>query len=243
MSVGEYARLAHAAIDETRRRAGRRRSSAAARALPPRRARRPRACRRRPATGARERWEAVYDERGPAHAHGRLADLDPRAAARVHANDRRRVVRALELAEAGASLVPDDDRLWASTTRHPTLDRRARDPAGRARAPDRERGRGDVRAGRRGGGAGGARSGGVSRTAAKALGSTRSRTLPADEAREASHPHPPLRGVPAEVDAADPGARLPFTPTARRGEIADEILEMARARQRLPAGGGAGADA
>ena len=39
----------------------------------------------------------------------------------VHANDARRVVRALELAEAGGSLVPDDDRLWAAHTRHPTL--------------------------------------------------------------------------------------------------------------------------
>ena len=39
----------------------------------------------------------------------------------VHANDRRRVVRALELADAGASLAPDEDRLWSEETRHPTL--------------------------------------------------------------------------------------------------------------------------
>ena len=45
---------------------------------------------------------------------------DPAAAARVHANDRRRVVRALELAEAGHSLAPADDRLWTADTRHPT---------------------------------------------------------------------------------------------------------------------------
>ena len=38
----------------------------------------------------------------------------------MHANDRRRVVRALELAEAGASLAVDD-RLWSGETRHPTL--------------------------------------------------------------------------------------------------------------------------
>jgi tRNA dimethylallyltransferase len=37
----------------------------------------------------------------------------------VHPNDRRRVVRALELAEAGASL--SGDRLWSGETRHPTL--------------------------------------------------------------------------------------------------------------------------
>jgi len=38
----------------------------------------------------------------------------------VHANDRRRVVRALELAEAGHSLAPANDRLWTADTRHPT---------------------------------------------------------------------------------------------------------------------------
>ena len=50
-----------------------------------------------------------------------LRELDPAAAERVHANDRRRVVRALELAEAGASLVPRDDRLFGGAWRHPTL--------------------------------------------------------------------------------------------------------------------------
>jgi len=39
----------------------------------------------------------------------------------VHPNDRRRVVRALELAEAGSSLRPDRDTLWSGETRHPTL--------------------------------------------------------------------------------------------------------------------------
>jgi tRNA dimethylallyltransferase len=39
----------------------------------------------------------------------------------VHRNDRRRVVRALELAAAGASLAPGTDRLWAEETRHPTV--------------------------------------------------------------------------------------------------------------------------
>jgi tRNA dimethylallyltransferase len=43
------------------------------------------------------------------------------AATLVHPNDRRRVVRALELAEAGSSLAPAADRLWASDTRRPTL--------------------------------------------------------------------------------------------------------------------------
>ena len=39
----------------------------------------------------------------------------------MHPNDRRRVVRALELADAGASLAPATNRLWTEDTRHPTL--------------------------------------------------------------------------------------------------------------------------
>ena len=60
--------------------------------------------------------EDEYDA-DPRGAFARLAALDPAAAAKVHVNDRRRVVRALELAEAGTSLAPDSDRLWSSTTR------------------------------------------------------------------------------------------------------------------------------
>ena len=54
-------------------------------------------------------------------AHERLAGLDPAAAAVVHRNDRKRLVRALELAEAGTSLVAGRDRLWRGGTRRPTL--------------------------------------------------------------------------------------------------------------------------
>jgi tRNA dimethylallyltransferase len=118
-SVGEYAPLAHAAIDEILA-AGRTpivvggtglylRAALAELGLPP-----------APAPGARARWEAVYDA-DPDDAHARLARADPAAAATVHPNDRRRVVRALELADAGASLVPVSDRLWAEETRRPTL--------------------------------------------------------------------------------------------------------------------------
>ena len=73
-----------------------------------------------PSPGARERWEAVYD-RDAAAAHASLATSDPAAAERVHPHDRRRVVRALELSDAGASLAPESDRLWANETRRPTL--------------------------------------------------------------------------------------------------------------------------
>jgi tRNA dimethylallyltransferase len=119
-SVGEYAPLAHRAVDEIL--AGGRtplvvggtglyfRAALAELELPP-----------APAPGARERWERLYDEEGSAAAHARLAELDPAAAERVHANDRRRVVRALELAEAGWSLVPRLQTLFGGAWRHPTL--------------------------------------------------------------------------------------------------------------------------
>ncbi|HEX5582708.1 tRNA (adenosine(37)-N6)-dimethylallyltransferase MiaA [Gaiella sp.] len=57
----------------------------------------------------------------PARAHARLATIDPDAAEAVHPNDRQRLVRALALAETGASLARSEDRLWAADTRRPTL--------------------------------------------------------------------------------------------------------------------------
>lgn len=73
-----------------------------------------------PATD-RERLRAEVEALGPAAAHAHLAEVDPAAAARIAPADTRRVVRALELAEQGASLAPDgDDALWAEATRHPT---------------------------------------------------------------------------------------------------------------------------
>ena len=70
---------------------------------------------------ARGRWERIYDRRGPATAHGLLERRDPRAAARIHANDRKRVIRALELWQAGGTLVPEETLLWTDRTRLPTL--------------------------------------------------------------------------------------------------------------------------
>ena len=71
--------------------------------------------------GARARWERLYDRRGPKTAHAILARRDPRAAERVHANDRKRIVRALELWQAGGTLVPEQPRLWTAELRLPTL--------------------------------------------------------------------------------------------------------------------------
>ena len=72
------------------------------------------------APGERERLEQLYDT-DPGAAYDRLLELDPAAASVVHRNDRRRVVRAVELAQVGESLVPAADRLWAASTRRPTL--------------------------------------------------------------------------------------------------------------------------
>jgi tRNA dimethylallyltransferase len=68
----------------------------------------------------RARIEEAYDRLGPERAHASLAERDPQAAARVHRNDRRRVVRALELVELGNSLAHSRDRLWSEEARHPT---------------------------------------------------------------------------------------------------------------------------
>ena len=119
-SLAEYQELAHQAVDEALR-AGKTpvvvggtglylRAALSNLELPP-----------PPAPGARERWDARYEELGPEGAHAELAAVDAAAAAAVHPNDRRRVVRALELAEAGASLSPERDGLWSEDTRHPTL--------------------------------------------------------------------------------------------------------------------------
>jgi tRNA dimethylallyltransferase len=119
-SVGEYAPLAHVAVDQALA-AGRTpvvaggtglyfRAALAELELPP-----------APPEGARAKWSHLYDEEGSGAAHAVLRELDPAAAQRVHPNDRRRVVRALELAEAGGSLVPRDDRLFGGAWRHPTL--------------------------------------------------------------------------------------------------------------------------
>ena len=118
MSVGEYAALAHAAIDELVATRGVAvvaggtglyvRAALAELRLPP-----------RVPDSARARWEAAYD-RDAREAFAELGARDPQSAAVVHPNDRRRVVRALELADAGSSLAPGRDRLWAGESRRPT---------------------------------------------------------------------------------------------------------------------------
>jgi tRNA dimethylallyltransferase len=74
-----------------------------------------------PAPGVRERFAELYDRQGAEATHALLAERDQRAAASVHPNDRRRVVRALELAESGASLAPAEDALWRRQDMRRTL--------------------------------------------------------------------------------------------------------------------------
>jgi tRNA dimethylallyltransferase len=188
-----------------------------------------------PPPGARERWEGVYVELGARGAHELLAERDPDAAARVHPNDRRRVVRALELAELGSSLVPREGHLWSEEMRHPTLvvgldwprhelDRRI---AARTREMF-ERGAQDEA--RR------ALAGPISATARTIHGLYEAAELPRDEAiealsrrtrRYAAYQRKWMRRIPGLVSL--PADRPP-------SEVADAILEVARARQRLSAG-------
>src|SRR5262245_13450274 len=119
-SVAEYAELAHGLVDELLA-AGKTpvvaggtglylRAALVDLGLPP-----------APPPQLRARWEELYDRLGAERAHAVLGERDPDAAAQVHANDRRRVVRALELTELGSSLSPDADRLWTAETRHETI--------------------------------------------------------------------------------------------------------------------------
>ncbi len=236
MSVGEYSTLAHAAIDELVEARGCAvvtggtglylRAALVDLQLPP-----------PPEPGARERWETAYDA-DPAAAHARLAELDPAAADAVHVHDRRRVVRALELAEAGDSLATDESRLWSDDLRRPTLVVGLDVPRDRLDERIRTRAEAMIDAGvveeARA-----ARAGGVSRTAEKAHGLRELSELPPGEALErivvrtrryAAYQRKWMRRIPGIVmiDGDRPA-----------GEVADEILDLASTRQRLPGGAGA----
>jgi tRNA dimethylallyltransferase len=222
-TVGEYQQLAHAAIDDVL--ADRRtpivvggsglwfQAALTDVELPP-----------DVQPGARARFERLYDRRGADVAHAVLERRDPRAAARLHANDRKRVVRALELWQAGSTLVPEQPRLWTASLRVPTvvvgLDVARETLSARIRArahamfehgvEDEVRAAGDV--------------------APQVLGLDAVRTLPRREAiaeleratiRFAAYQRKWMRRIPGIVmiDAERPA-----------GEVADAILEVARAR-------------
>ena len=228
VSVGEYQRLARAEIDAAARPllvGGTGlyfRAALSSLELPP-------------PVGAERRafWQAEVERLGPDGAHALLAESDPAAAARVHANDSKRVVRALELVEAGASLAPVHDTLWTEETRLPTLivaldlpleeldrriDRRTREMA-EAGAAD-EAGRAWARP--------------LSATARKVLGLEQFATLPLDVAIEtvaqatrrlARYQRKWLRRMPGVVTL---DGNRPVE------EIADAIVALGRAGERLP---------
>ena len=230
-SLGEYQELAHAAIDEILA-AGRTpvvvggtglylRAALADLRLPP-----------APEPEARERWEELYDREGAERAHALLAEIDPGAAAAIHPNDRRRVVRSLEL----GGQERERDRLWTDEARHPTLvfgldvpkEDLERRIAERARAMFENGVRQEVER---------ALAEGISPTAMYAHGIADVAEHPDDEAaikaivargkRYAAYQRKWMRRIPGLVSL--PADRPP-------GDIADAILEVARARQRLPAG-------
>ena len=232
-SVAEYQTLAHAAIDDVLAR-GKTPVVAGGTGLYLRAALSDLAVPPPPEPGARERLEALYDRVGAERAHALLAERDPAAAEAVHANDRRRVVRALELVEAGSSLRGDD--LWAEQTRHPTLivgldvprDEIVRRIETRT-ARMWERGvEEEVST---------ALAEPVSRTARTAHGLLDITGLPREEAEAALN----LRTRRYAAYQRKWMRRIPGLVTVRAdrppGEVADAILEMARARQRLPARG------
>jgi tRNA dimethylallyltransferase len=233
-SVAEYAKLAHQAIDDLIA-AGRSpvvaggtglylRAALAELKLPP-----------APAPGRRAHWERVYDRLGPELAHDLLRERDPAAASRLHANDRRRIVRALELTEVGASLRPSADLLWAEETRHRSVVFGLDVPRAVLAKRIEQRARkmfaaGVVEEARA------ALAGPVSSTAIHALGLREVAELSEEEAlatlilrtrRYASYQRKWLRRIPGLVSV---NADRPVD------DVANEIVEVASARQRLPAG-------
>ena len=232
-SVAEYAQLAHVAIDEALA-SGRTpivvggtglylRAALVDLDVPP-----------APAPGARDRWNRVYDRLGPDATHELLAERDPAAARALHPNDRRRVVRALELVEVGSSLRPATDRLWTEDARQPTLvvgldvprEELSRRIESRAQAMVRAGAAAEARS---------ALAGPISATARKVIGLREAAELPPEEAaREialrtrqyAAYQRKWMRRIPGlvSVDADRPPR-----------DVARTVLELAGRRQPLSA--------
>ena len=120
-SAGQYAELAHVEIDALLDEGSRpivvggtglylRAALADLRLRPP------------PPEGAREYWVGELERRGAPTLHGVLRDRAPWAAAEIDPADRQRIVRALELLDAGElDRHADESELWTSEVRHSTL--------------------------------------------------------------------------------------------------------------------------
>lgn len=120
-SAGQYAELAHAEIDALLS-TGRRPILVGGTGLYLRAALTDLSLRPPPPEGIRERWMAELEKRGPHALHALLADRAPWAAQEISPGDRRRVVRALELLDAGELEPPSaESELWTDAVRAPTL--------------------------------------------------------------------------------------------------------------------------
>jgi tRNA dimethylallyltransferase len=120
-SAGEYAELAHAEIDGLVA-AGRRPIVLGGTGLYLRAALADLDLRSPPPEGVRERLEVDLAARGAPALHAELRRRAPWAAEPIDPNDRHRIVRALELLEAGElEPPPERSQLWTEHTRHPTL--------------------------------------------------------------------------------------------------------------------------
>jgi tRNA dimethylallyltransferase len=120
-SVGQYAQLAHAQIDELLGE-GRRPIVVGGTGLYLRAALAELDLRPAPEAGVRERLVVDLERHGPEVLHARLAELAPWAAEGIEPGDRQRIVRSLELLELGELEPPEGpSQLWSEDLRHPTL--------------------------------------------------------------------------------------------------------------------------
>jgi tRNA dimethylallyltransferase len=118
-TAGDFARRAHAEIDALVA-AGRRPIVVGGTGLYLRAALAELDLRPPPDASIRARYAARLATEGAPALHAELAARDPDAAAAVAPTDAQRVLRALELLDAGAE-PPGGDQLWTADTRHPTL--------------------------------------------------------------------------------------------------------------------------
>jgi tRNA dimethylallyltransferase len=120
-SAGQYAELAHSEIDGLLA-GGARPIVVGGTGLYLRAALTELSLRPPPPEGVREYWEGQLRLRGAPALHGLLAVRAPWAAEEIEPGDRQRIVRALELLDAGELEPPTgESELWTSSVRHPTL--------------------------------------------------------------------------------------------------------------------------
>jgi tRNA dimethylallyltransferase len=121
-SAGRYAQLAHEQIDELVA-GGRRPIVVGGTGLYLRAALAELDLRPPPDPAIRERWTRALAVQGPQALHAHLAERDLDAARRTPPTDGHRLVRALELLDAGHEPPAGGagSRLWTTDTRHPTL--------------------------------------------------------------------------------------------------------------------------